>query len=356
MSRIDDQLGFRTFAGNLEQTLLRYEPIPEGQLLYHQRNQLRELVATETALRKTLIDHPWGPGIYRDFVQFICDERRNILAARPYFRERQDIFSSQISGILKKRREKGLYKYRFNWTFIAWLLSARKWPAGGQIRKLANKIQSIRQALLEQNLPLAISQARIFWNTTPKSHLTYMDIVQIQCQGLLLAIDKFVPPTPAQEKRMTEAASLKAYQSFRAVAIGIMRRDRVNSYSETSLHFFPPDRQKIYRANKHLRKFPSEVDYTQLAKLVNKDLQESESPCQTNPAELMSLLAASSTVSGDFAAEPEGETVIESTAGDNSLRPDTITEQHNLSNVLYQHINKLPLVERKLLKMKGIYQ
>jgi hypothetical protein len=130
----------------------------------------------------------------------------------------------------------------------------------------------------------------------------------------------------------------------------------VTSNSETSLHFYPPDRQKIYRANKHLRKFPSEVDYTQLAKLVNKDLQESESPCQTNPAELMSLLSASSTVSGDFAAEPDGETVIESTSGDSSLRPDLITEQHDLSRVLHQKIAGLPLVERKLLKMKGVYQ
>lgn len=54
-----------------------------------------------------------------------------------------------------------------------------------------------------------------------------MDIVQIHCQALLLSIDKFCPPN---EKEMTEQEALDAYQSFRAVAIGIMRRDRVNHY------------------------------------------------------------------------------------------------------------------------------
>lgn len=140
---------------------------------------------------------------------------------------------------------------------------------------------------MEQNLPLAISQAKIFYSNTPRSHLSYMDIVQIHAQGLLLAIDKFVPPNDA---RMSEANSLQAYRKFRPVAIGIMARDRVNAYSETPVHFFPKQRLIRYRANKALRtQTGPEVDWQEVCEQVNSDLRDSG--VRTDPEELQSLVA-----------------------------------------------------------------
>lgn len=349
MARIDDENHFRQFATNLEFALQKYEENQEDSLLAHQRTQLRKLVALEEQLRLTIIDHPWGENVYKDFVKHICETKRNILAARPYFRERQTTFTRRISGALKRKRDKELYQFKFNWSFIAFVLKSRKWPAGGKIASLARQIDRLRQEILEQNLPLAISQARIFWSNTPKSHLSYMDIVQIQCQGLLLAIDKFVPPN---DKRMSNRKSLEGFRKFRAVAIGIMARDRVNMYSETLIHYYPKDKMKIYRALKALRRFSDlENKFEKVAEIVNVDLPVED---QTNPDEIASLISAASTVSADFSPDPEGDTVIDTFAAEEATRPDVMVEEHQATNTVLAHAKELHLRERKMLKMKGI--
>lgn len=221
---------FKNFCSNLEGLLAAHEASqdPEEELLPRQRKQLRNLINLEAQFRDALIRHRWGLNVYRDFVTYIVETRANILAARPFFRERSKVFTASISPALKERNDKTLYKYRINWSFVEWVVKARKWRPGSPILALANQIRKQRIEIVEQNLPLAISQARQFWNATPPSHLSYMDIVQIQCQGMLLAVDKFVPPN---DKRMSEKESLARYRTFRAVAIGIMTRDRVNAYS-----------------------------------------------------------------------------------------------------------------------------
>ena len=323
-------------------------------MLKHQRNQLRSLVSLETELRELLISHPWGPGIYKDFVKFICEKKKNILAARPYFRERQSVFTAHISQALAKRQFQGLYRFRFNWSFIEFVVRGRKWPAGGKVVALVTKIAGIRRDLLEQNLPLAISQARAFWGHTPKSHLSYMDIVQIQCQGLLLAIDKFVPPRNVD--KFSERRSLEAYRKFRAVAIGIMTRDRVNEYSATLMHFFPKDRAKMYAANKLLRRTSGSPDWEGLADAVNQRLDDPA--CRTTGDELSALLAAGSTVSGDSKSRSEsgeeGETSIEAYYDVDALRFDEVIEKEQSIQAVRNVGRRLDLRSRKLLKMKGI--
>lgn len=344
---IDDTTGFRQFAKNLEIKLNTYDIVEDGQLLFHQKAQLKGLVQAEKEFKKALIAHKWGKSVYQDFVTFICEERRNILAARPFFRERQTTFTAHIATALKKKNDKALYQFSFNWTFIDWVLHNKNWSPNCKIRKLAREISRRRNELLEQNLPLAISQSRIFWNSVPKSHLTYMDIVQIHCQALLLAIDKFCPPN---EKEMTEQEALDAYQSFRAVAIGIMRRDRVNHYSETSIHFYPDDRAILYRANKHMRTHGSAegIDWERLAQTINVDFGTKK----TNPQQLIGLVSASSTVSADFVVDPEGESILD--AAVSSECPEETIESNNSKRVMHEAISKLTLRERKILIMKGI--
>jgi DNA-directed RNA polymerase specialized sigma subunit len=344
--------GFKLFTQALEIRLDRAGTFEdEADLARHQRAQIRALVNKENEFRKTLLAHRSGPSIYREFVELICETKGNILSARPYFRERQAVFTEFISSALKKGSATGIYKYRINWSFVSWVLSVRNWRPSSPIRVLANEIFAMRKELLEENLPLAISQARAFYAATPRSHLTFMDVVQIQCQGLLLAIDKFCPPN---EKGMTEEESLDAYRSFRAVAIGIMSRDRVNDYSQTLVHYYPGDRQIIYWANKMLRKFPEDVDHGIIAEEINKNLSGKKNLKKVSADEVADLLATASTVSADYSTEPDGDTVVESAFGDESLRPDVIAEQDSAHNSLMDAIPTLALVERKLLALKGI--
>lgn len=351
MAFFEDENHFRLFASNLEAAIKKYENLPEETLLERQRRQLKHLISLENKLRKALIHHPWGPGVYQKFVSMILDKRRNILAARPYFRERQNVFAAQISKHLKKRSDRGIYKFRFNYSFVMFALGCYKWPKGGKIAQLAKEIDDIRMEIMEMNLPLAISQARIFWSNTPKSHLSYMDLIQIHCIGLLVAIDKFVPP---DTKGMTWEEELDAYRKFRAVAIGRMIGDRIEQYSETLIHFYPVDKRKIYRANKVLRFFGENVDWDKVAELVNEDVDEKIH--QTTPHEIAELLASASCVSGDVALDPEGETTLDRAQASEDERPDNQVEEVDAILTMREKMKDLPLVDRKLLRMKGVPQ
>ena len=347
MAFFEDESHFRVFATNLEAAIARYENLPEESRLQRQRRQLKLLVGLEAKFRKTLIKHPWGPSVYRSFMDHILKEKRNILAARPFFRERQETFAKQISKALKRKSDKGLYRFRFNYSFVLFAMGCHRWPGGGKIAKLAKQIYNIRMEIMEMNLPLAISQTRIFWSNTPKSHLSYMDLIQVHCVGLLVAIDKFVPPVL---KDMTEQEELEAYRKFRAVAIGRMIGDRIEQYSETLIHYWPVDKRKIYRANKARRMFGE--DYEKIAEFVNDGVDDKAH--HTTPDEVSKLLASASTVSGDVSLDPEGETTLDRYEADAESRPDLQVEEMDAIVQMRQRYRDLLMVEQKLLRMKGI--
>ncbi len=347
MSQAD---GFKIFVGNLEKAIAAYGDLSEETLLERQYRQLRTLVKLENDFRKTLIDHWRGPTVYKKFVHLILKEKRNILAARPYFRERQQVFSKEISAALKKANDKALYRFHFNYTFVAFVLGTYDWAQGSNVVKLANKIKLLRQEIHEMNMPLALSQTRGFYENTPRSHLSYMDLVQIHAQGLLVAIDKFVPPPT---KGMTRDEELQAYRSFRAVAIGRMMGDRIEQFSETVIHYFPSDKRKLYRAHKALRvSGDAAVDYERLSEIVNDGL---DVPSRTNPHEMAELLASSSVMSGDVVLEPDGETLLERQAC-SSVTPEAsyaeAESRHKLRDTIDGHLSVL---EKKLLVLKGIH-
>lgn len=341
MYNSDDNDHFRLFASSLEAAIEKYGSMPEKTLLQRQKQQVERLVALETKFRRTLIKHPWGPGVYKSFIHFITEEKRNILAARPYFRERQEVFTKQIGPALRDRAFKSLYRFHFNYNFIVFVLKARSWNKtnfGAKITNLAKEVADIRTEIVEMNMPLAISRARIFWSKTPKSHLSYMDLVQITAEGLMSAVDKFVLPYS---------------RVFRAVAIGRILGNLIEQYSETTIHFYPIDKRKIYRANKLSRKYAGDVDYTALADDVNLGVDPAH---RTNSSEIANLMAAASCVSADTilpkdsdAAEP-GERF----AADEANRPDALVEDQESRSLLYASIGSLALIDRKLLRLCGI--
>lgn len=335
---------FKQFAQNLERAIDKYGDLSEESLIDRQRRQIETLVGLEKKFRKTLIAHRYGAATYKAFVQFICEKNRNILSARPYFRERQSIFTEQISRALKKRAEKSLYKFHFNFNFVQFVLRSRKWHSGSPIVKIAKQIKDIRTEIVEMNMPLAISRARIFWSRTPKAQLSYMDLIQISCEGLMSAVDKFVLPfSPV----------------FRSVAIGRMVGNFIENYSETMVHFFPVDKRKIYRANKVIHKYGDNVDFDKLAEEVNNGV---DSEHHTTPEEIAGLMAASSCVSSDANAgtpnkdeEDVARLSVSNVARvDPELHPDTLVEQNDAMRSMYDAMEKLSVVEKKLLQMRGV--
>lgn len=336
-----DDSHFRQFASCLESAIAR-EKVPDNvNFLKLQKQQVEALVKTEKEFRRTICSYTsgrTGRHIYNAFIRYICEDRRNILAARPFFRERQTIFTKSISQALKDKDFKALQKFNFNFHFIQFVLDHYKWPENHRLVKLGKKIIELRATLVTMNMPLAISRARIFYSRTPKAQLEYMDLVQISCEGLMSAIDKFVLPYTS---------------AFRSVAIGRMTGNFIEQYSETLVHFYPVDKRKIYRANKLLRRNTDTIDFVALAGKVNHGV---EKPGLTNPSELAGLLAAQSYVSTEQTVR-DGEdevSVADRYAAPASCQPDIQFEAMDTHRSLKQAFNSLSPMDRKILRLKGV--
>lgn len=348
----DDEAHFRQFAKNLEQAIAKYGDRPPANRLQEQMGQLKRLIQLEKQFSKVLHKHKWGNSTFQAFFDYIIEDKRNLLAARPFFRERQAFFSERIAKVIKKRSVTGLKPFRINYEFVQFVLSQHKWAPNSPIRKIAREIEQLRAELLEQNMPLAISQCRVFWANSSQDHLSYMDLIQIHAQGLLNGIDKFVPPPPGLSKE----EELQAYRKFRAVAIGRMIGDRISETNSTLIHFWPSDKRKIYRANKARRRFGDNFEL--IAEYVNEDCKDRSQ--LTTAKEVQELLSAVTTVSGETTVtsndEGEGseETILDQYASNEDMRPDNLVEENDAIMAMRAKYSTLTMLERKALRMKGI--
>lgn len=339
MSRNSQDSHFRSFASSLEKAIEYIDRPDDETLLERQREQIELMVALEKKIRKTLATHRWGDYVYRKFVSHICDERQNVLAARPYFRERQEVFTEHISEAIKSRDHKKIQEFGFNYQFINFVRKCRPWKPNCTFMKLLKRHASVRNEIVTLNMPLAISRARIFYSRTPPSHLSYMDLIQISCEGLMAAVDKFcLPFSPV----------------FPAVAIGRITGNFIEQYSETAIHFYPKDKRRLYRANKIIGSTGDGVDFERLAKQVNESV---DSGHKTNPAELSGLISAASTVSSDTPVDfndTESQTLVSRFVAPDSCRPDVQVEEGEAMNEMSKATSVLVLLEKKVLALKGV--
>jgi DNA-directed RNA polymerase specialized sigma subunit len=329
---------FAHFAESLKQLITGYD-VGDEDLTARQKRQVESLVAAEQNFKKKVLNDSRGDKVYKDFIKFILDDEKNILAARPYFRERQGEFSIGIAPAIRERKHKDLAKFDINYCFIVFALNSNTWGPNSKINKAAKEVNRIRKEIIELNMPLAISRAKIFKNKTPESHLEYMDLVQISMEGLINAVDKFVLPyTPV----------------FRSVIIGRCVGDLILSYSETLLHFYPSDKRKIYRANK-VKRDKNDTDYEKLADTVNGGVRL-ESP--TSPSEIQQLTTAASAISLNSTISTPDSTretsLMDELQSDESNRPDVIVERENLIHSLSSAIDELSIFEQKVIRLMGI--
>jgi DNA-directed RNA polymerase specialized sigma subunit len=331
---------FRQFATSLEAIICGYDTDEDHYT--RQKRQVERLYGLEKEFRAALIRDYRGPTIYKSFVKFVRDEKHNILSARPYFRERQDVFKARIAPALRERSDKALYKFDINYPFIAFALKSKRFAPGSRVAKLARQVEASRKELIEMNIPLAISRARVFMRYR-QVHLEYMDLVQVAIEGLIAAIDKFVLP----------------YQkSYGAVMYGRITGDLVECNSETLVHYWPRDKKLLYAVNKMVT---GGKTFTEIAEHINTEAEKKKPGTEsvTNEHELQQIYVGAYTVSGDSAgpdddSEAESEPPIHRFAADDSWRPDVRFERVQLLDALTDGIKGLTLFERKLLAMKGI--
>lgn len=303
-----------------------------------QKAQMEGLAKDETLFKTMLIRHKHGDIIFRGWIKYITDERRNIMSARPFFRERNETFKSKIAGALATREPVNIYPFQFNGFWVRWVMGryGHLFSPKSPINKVAKRIFDMRCEIAEQNLPLVFSQAKLFRNKTAAAPtLEFMDMIQVAVEGLMSAIDKYAMPwTPV----------------FRGVIVGRAKGNLIAEYSEPFLHFFPLDRQKIYRANRAKRR---NLELEQIVEAVNKDLPTHK---RTNQEEIQVLMNASSHSSLDQTVRrtnDKSETYLEIMGADESANPECSAENMELETKLADALDFLSMLEKKALALKG---
>lgn len=328
-----------------------------------QEQQVEELLDAERKFKDTILKYRQATEIYKKFLQKVCVTNKNILSARPYFRETATSFSKKITPAIKIAA--GLDKtapplsgietlktFDINYQFIKFIRDAWLGPFPKRAEQLFQRVHRAREILVENNMPLAINRAKLFYRKVPKSHLSLMDMIGICGLGLAAGIDKWCG---------------KYSPVFRSVCIGRMVGNLIDAYSETMLHFYPSDKRILYKANS-IRGRQGITDVNELTDAVNASFAQDEIEGKTIPkkditvSELSYLMSAASIVSAEPTTVNDTETFGEGQEGMGiyayTADPDVDIEGHYIEKQctiqMLTLAKNLSLIQRKVLALKGI--
>lgn len=339
---------FRFFSKQVQACVEKYGSLSKDELTEIQRSQVDGLTALEVDFKKALIQSKWYRPALDTFFDYLILERRNLLCSRPFFREPSKSFKNGLMEALKNRNAEKVVKYHLNFHFILLIIKRLNIPKNSELYKIYQKVLDTRQELMLMNLPLVISRARIFYSKTPKSHMSFMDLVQVGAGGLLATIDKF-------------------YGRYRTVWRSVVRYrisgDHIKDYSDTFLHFYPEDKRRLYSANK----FRSKVvdgEYTEddLVEYVNEVVRTSKAKIKhklVDADHMRHILLAASTVSCDTRPPLDDEVKSDENLAhmehNPEDRPDLKLENAEATALMLSYIKKLPEADQQLLLLKGIH-
>ena len=348
MILVEDAKHFQFFAAQVKDAIEKYGTLNDDTLLELQRERVNRLSAIELEFRDELLKHPKAEDAFKVFYDHILLEKKNLLSARPFFREHHERFGQGIMDSLRDRNYKKTGEYHLNFHFITLLVKKVGLKDAPNLLKIHKEVVKIRQDLILMNLPLIISRARIFYSKTPKSHLSFMDLVQIGVGGFLSAIDKYY----GEYTRV-----------WRGVGVGRISGDHISGYNQTMLHFYPDEKRVLYRAHKVVA-HKVEGDYSEkdLLEQVNadnrKDKSKKENREDASPEDIRQLLMAASVVSCDTRPplddENVGEENVNRLQAAEDTRPDVRLEKAEGLAVLRLSMSTLNLLDKKILRMKGI--
>lgn len=308
-----------------------------------QQQQVEELLDAEKKFKETILRYRQSTEVYKKFLQKICIQNKNILSARPYFRETAISFSKKVTPAIKERNVDLLKTFDINFQLIKFIRDSWLGPFPKRAEQLYHRVYDARRILIENNMPLAINRAKLFYRKTPRSHLTLMDLIGICGLGLAAGVDKWCGPYS---------------KVFRSVCIGRMVGNMIDLYSETTLHFFPSDRRILYKANT-IRGRQGIEELEELANAINDSFSKDKEEGKSIPKEIITvsnlhmLMNAASPVSADATVNDENYGVYSYVPDENQNIEEEYIRNESMSIILAE-AKKLPLLHKKILQLRGI--
>jgi DNA-directed RNA polymerase specialized sigma subunit len=313
----------------------------------NQEEQVEKLLMLEKKIQKEMWKYPkLAREIYKSFVLKILVENGNILTARPYFRERSTVFASKITPALRTGDIDSLKKFHVNYNLLKFI--KENWRGICPFEDVYNEFVETRQKLIENNLPLALNRAKIFFRKSRNDQFTLNDFIGFGVEGLISGIDKYTG---------------KYAKVWVSVCIGRMVGFFTENSSQTQIYFYPSDRQILYRARSLGYKHKIE-DLKTLTKVVNdsltEDKKEGKKVYKTHVTEgdLANILTATNIMSTDAIVSKEENESARNTKGMDIIMPEEddfkkIERNQALETVL-KHVSELEMIPKKIIKLKGV--
>lgn len=298
---------------------------------------INELIKLEKAFKKNLLSTAFGEKVYEDFMKFILDDEEgkgNMLSARVYFRERQNTFSKKMYAAFHQENPKKLHAFKINYKFCMWALDHYSGKKSKTMTDIVDKMVQIRKTICEKNMPLAINRASLFWRKTSVPHLSYMDLIQNAAEGLMIAIDKFVP----------EKGRITNNREFNGVSVGKITLEMQESSSQTLVKLPPKDKRILYRTKK------AKLEKNTLSKEEVRDYVSQSFGGVTSSDIDRIEAAANQTVSID--SKPDGQYSIAEKFVDTSDSSYEKVERRDLNIKVLKTLKNLSTIERKIILMK----
>lgn len=302
---------------------------------------LNKLFQLEKDFAKRVQSTAAGRKVYFKFIKFINKGRGGILAARSYFRSRQDTFKDTVNVAIRTNVPSLMYHIPINYNFCTYTLeNIDKVNKDGKavnieiIKDLSNifsQIKALREEIITKHLYLSLSRAKVFSNNSYNSQ-SFEDLIQIANIGLITSVDKYVLETDTS--------------NFHRVAIGFMMKSLINDGDDTGdVSIGADDRKKLYSIRKILSIFPDAT-----AQYIAETLEIEEKAVKD-------LLSATFKKSlDDFVSEDNDVRVVDVFHDDNlqELNQYDKVEDNDSKNKINLVLKNLSIFERKVLALKGV--
>jgi DNA-directed RNA polymerase specialized sigma subunit len=316
-------------------------------LIGDQQAQIERLVSLETKFRNDISKYSKSNEVYAKFIMYVKEDLGNILSAQSYFREMSKVFNKHISPAIKENNVQELMKYGANYQLIKFIVDNWEGELPARAQKYYIDMVETRRILIENNLPLAINRAKIFYKKTPRSHLALLDLIDICVYGLIVGVDKF---------------SGEEYKNWAGVGIGRMVGFMIEEYSKSFIRLFPSDKKILYRANalKHRMKIENITD---LVEAVNESFEKDKAEGRAAPklpiteVQIRTLMNSSNYVSAEVKMNDGEEDGDGASIYDYTAHPDSVEEQVENKDMMEKVLvasDGLELIEKKIIRLKGV--
>lgn len=288
--------------------------------------ELEKLFEIERRFTKKLASSKAGLDVYQKFINYIMHDQCNILLAKVYFRERETVFLKQIPNLFRNNKFEKMSKFNLNYKFLHWSMQhVGELKSAKKFKEMFDEVVFIRKRIVEQMLPLVVNRSRLFQVKTRKFNDDVLEFIQTSTEGLLSAIDKYVPPNKTENK-------------FRGVAVGWMQAKLMSDHSEGMVKLTVNEKRVLYRAN-IARYRHGMTDMNDVLSFVRESFpavtMEGLKPIISTSGEFQSLSIPSGKIKDQVSGPEQG-----------IIDRDEVVKLRAI-------IDTLPILNRKVLRLKG---